>query len=225
VATLTFANYKSLVKGYLQENRTSTTNPIFTETDIGWALNAAQCELAQEVGLTCFRSSGSKDCATGDITPPTDFFGDATVTLVVSATDRRKLPVVTVKSLHERDPMWTTKTCDSGSYPTQFAWKITSSGIRGVLYPAPAATITNGLFFEYAAKPTDMSADADTCTLLVEFPHLQPTILPAGALKILTLLEGGEADEQFQKWEQIWRRDLDRLRQYINNVFVSPTRS
>lgn len=225
MAALTLAEYKSLVKGYLQENRTSTSNPIFKEADILAALNSAQMEIVQECGLSLFRSSGSINAATGDLTPPTDMLGDATVTLVISSTDRRHLPVVTAKSLHERDPMWTTRTCDSGSYPTNIVWKITTGttgGVRCVLYPQPAATITSGLFFEYAAKPTDLSVDADVCAVLNPFPHLQQTLLPAGALKILTLLEGGEADEQFQKWEAVFKRDMDRLKTCVNYLFVPP---
>src|SRR5690606_34999545 len=128
-------------------------------------------------------------------------------------------PVVTAKYMDQNVPHWRDETGE----PSKIVTDLLTTGLVARLYPQPNATVTNGLTWYYSALLEDLVADSDTCPIMNLFPEFQMTTLQAGALRILYLLEGGQADEQFVKWDKIFEKDIDEMRGMINRLFVSPT--
>jgi hypothetical protein len=214
---LTLADYMSITKRCLDEDP-DLTSERFPDADIVARLNDAQKEIVREADLFFFRNTSSTNATTGDITPPTDYFSNASLTLVVNTTDRRPLPVTTAKDLYKKQPNWVNQT--PVQYPSGAVIKNTPDGIRFVLNPPISAPITNGIFWEYAAIPADMEEADDECAPLEPFPELQATLLPAGALKALYLLDAGTSDLQWKKWDLFFQREMDRLRAAINDLYI-----
>lgn len=214
---LTLADYISITKRYLDESPTIASDR-FSDADITARLNDSQKEIVRETDLFFFRDSATTNATTGDITPPANYFCDLTLSLVISATDRQHLPVVTAKKLYEKEPTWATQA--SVARPSRVVIKNTPAGIRFVLNPPLSAPITNGLFWDFAALPDDMEMDADECEPLAPFEDFQATLLPAGALKRLYLLDAGTNDLQWKKWDLFFMQELDRLRAAINGLYI-----
>ena len=218
MAALTLADYKSLVRGYLDESR-AIVSQRYPDADITRALNNGGRRIVRDAELFFYRNTATMNAAAGDITPPTDFLGNGSVTLVISSTERRSLPTISAKDKYKKQPNWVSETAQ---YPTEFVTKITPSGIRGVLWPTIQTTITNGLFWEYAALPTAM-ADAtdtvDTFLPLAAFEELQPVLLPAAALTELLHIEAGVLDLQWKKWDALYWQNIQQLRAYVNGLF------
>src|SRR5690606_29420902 len=159
------------------------------------------------------------DATAGDLTPPADFFSQAVVHYVASASAQ---PVTLVpedaKVLDRTRPNWRTQT----GTPSTIVWDFTTAGMVARLYPQPASTVTNGLNWYYNARLVDLVADADTCPIMNAFPEFQDIMIPAVALSHLYLIEGGEADDQYQKWNGIYEIYKDRLTAAIKSISVAP---
>jgi len=89
------------------------------------------------------------------------------------------------------------------------------------LYPQPTATVTDGLVWEYTARLADLSADSDTCPIMNLFPEFQHTLLQAGALYQLYMLEGGTEDEQIAKWKAIFDNECKDMESMKSRLFVA----
>jgi hypothetical protein len=219
---LTLAQYVSLVKGYMAEDREDDDNELFSDDDIKLALNAAQVDVVRIISSTFsfFRKTTSVNAATGNISLPSDYLAGMSATLVTGSSDldRRPLTFQTSGWMDENYPFW--RGMAAIDYPQYLVQQFASSGFSLVLYPQPTATITNGLFLNYVVNPDVMSAEDDESPIMARFPELQHTLLPAGALKILLFFEGGEADEQWKKWDAIFMRDIKRMRMAINTMFT-----
>ena len=220
MANLTLADYVSLCLGDMNENRTSPEkNRKITETDVIRAINRGRRKIMRKVGVSIYRNSNIMDATAGDIVPPADFFSQAIVHYNDSASDT---PIALVSAdarvLDRTETGWRTRT----GKPSRIAFDFTTAGIVARLVPQPTSTVTDGLTWYYNASLTDLAADSDTCPVMNAFPEFQETLIPAGALPVLYLLEGGEADDQVAKWDAIFARDIADLQAAINGIAVAP---
>lgn len=221
---LELSDYISLVKGYLDESRTIASQR-YSDAEITLRLNEAQRMVAREVDLFFFRGTDTTDVTNTTVTPPVDFLSNATISLVVSATERRPIKCVSAKQMYKDNPNWPVLTAQQ--YPTSFVYGLDETGFSGVFSPPPTATITDGALWEYKRIPTDMVDTGDEETSVLEsevmalFPELQPTTLPARACSIMLLLDAGTQDLQFAKWDAIFWRDIETMRQYCNDLVNS----
>lgn len=216
MAALTLADYRSLVRGYLDESRAIASDR-YPNTDIDRALNNGGRRIVRDTELYFFRNTETMDATTGDIDPPDDFMGNGSITLIIDANTRLHLPVVSAKSMYMDSPGWVSQTAQ---YPQKAVSKIKADGsLAVVLWPAPTATITNGLFWEYAAMPEPMEAAADEFAPLAPFEELQPILLPAAAMCELLHIEAGVLDLQWAKWDALYAREVEKLHEYINGLF------
>lgn len=221
MANLTFADYISETLGFMNENRDkSSANRKIREDDVKTAINRGRHRMLRKVGAGLYRNTTAMNAEAGDLTPPADFFNEGIVHYTPTSSQKpRVLPVVTAKYMDQNTPNWRDETGE----PSKIVTDLLTTGLVARLYPQPTATVTNGLDWYYSALLDDLVDDADTCPIMNLFPEFQMTTLQAGALRILYLLEGGQADEQFVKWDQIFEKDIDELRGMISRLFVSPT--
>ena len=72
---LTLADYRSLVKAYMAEDRTDDDIELFPDADIDRALNAAQVDVVRTIASTLpyFRKTATIDVESGNIDMPDDF--------------------------------------------------------------------------------------------------------------------------------------------------------
>jgi hypothetical protein len=231
MADLTFADYASETLGYMNENRdTSKPNRKFPIDDVKKAINRGRNRMLRKVGLGLYRAQTVQDAVAGDITPPTDFFKAGILRFTPSGGSTMNLEQTTAQYMDQTNPNW--RSAPTGT-PSKFVWDIQAiapvspatlytAGIVARLYPQPASTVTNGLTWTYSAKLNDLVEDTDTCPIMNLFPEFQMTTLQAGALRLLYLLEGGEADDQFAKWDGIFDKDIAEMRGSINTLFIAP---
>lgn len=218
MANATLAEYISWFKGYLQADRDSE-DQVYPDVDIIGFLNRAQLDVARDLGFSnnFFRGTNTRDLETGSLTLPEDFLGNLKIQVSDSTNIRRALFINQADRMDEMFPYW--RSTPATNYPT---WAVIEWGSTGVTYqvwPQPIATVTNGLFESYTKLPTDMENDADESEVMLMFPELQRTMLPFGALRHALLFEGGEADDQVQKFEALYQNDLARARFAINSMF------
>jgi len=216
MANLTFADYISTTLAYANENRDNASgNRLYRVDDVKRAINKGRAKMLRGIGLSAYRNQTVVNATAGEITPPADFFKSAVLRFTPATGAMRRLEPTTQAYLDKTNPAWAERTGD----PTHFLWSITTDGVRVRLYPEPAATVTNGLTWDYTAVLTDLDADTDTCPVMNLFPEFQMTTLQSGALSILYLLEGGEGDDQFVKHAGIHERDIKEIRSLINSLF------
>lgn len=221
MADLTFADYISEVYGYMNENRdTPANNRKIRLDDVKKAINRGRHRMLRKVGLGVYRGSAVTNATTGAITPPADFFNQGMLSFTAVGINPVNLTVTDAKMMDQTKPGW--RTAQSGT-PSQAVYDITDAGLVVVLSPPPASTVTNGLTWRYSAKLADLVADVDKCPIMNLFPEFQMTTLQAGALRLLYLLEAGEGDDQFAKWDMIFEKDIDELRGSVNSLFASRT--
>lgn len=230
MANLTFADYISEIYGYMNEarDRPETNRKIRLE-DVKAALNRGRHRMLRKVGMGMYRSSAVMNAAAGDLTPPADFFNQALVHYKAPGSQSPVLLTqVDAKAMDQSYPGWRTQAAGT---PTKIVWDIqpTVAGSATVarlvarLHPQPASTVANGLTWYYSARLGDLVEDTDTCPIMDLFPEFQMTTLQAGALRILYLLEGGEADDQFAKWDKIFERDIEEIRASVKTLFCMAT--
>lgn len=219
MANNTLADYRSDILGMVQEDRDAPSeNAVYRPEDIKRAINACRRRMIREVGVGLYRTSAVTDATAGAISVPADFFNDAVIRYAPDSNQRTTLKPITGKFQDERDPSWSTRTA---GMPNAFSWEVTPDGVKIRLHPEPSSTVTGGLLWSYTAMLDDLEDDADECPIMNMFPEFQQTTLQAGALSILTLLEGGEADDQYQKFTAIFEREVEKIRSHINRLFVS----
>ena len=218
MANLTFADYIELTLAYGNEDRDDPdSNQKWRVDDVKRAINAGRRRMLRKVGLGLYRNTETVNATAGEITPPADFFQLGVLQYAPDSTRRTSLKPSTGKWMEEGRAGWDLQT----GTPSSFVWNITPDGLRVLLNPQPAATVTNGLIWHYTAIVDDLEADADECPIMNLFPEFQVTTLQAGALRTLMLLEGGESDDQFVKWTQILEDDIEQIKSHINRLFVS----
>ena len=222
MANLTLADYRSLTLGYMNENRDAPEkNRKIRQEDVDNAINRGRHRLMREVGVSIYRGSDTMDATAGDLTPPADFFSQAVVLFTGSGASDKPTVLVSydARYMDVETPNWRSQTSDK---PSKIVWDFTTSGMRARLYPQPTSTVTDGLTWHYNARLTDLSADSDTCPIMNAFPEFQMTTIQAGALSVLYLLEGGEADDQYQKWISVFQNDVKELQAAIKTISVAP---
>lgn len=223
MADLTFADYISETYGYMNESRDNPDkNRKIRLEDVKKAINRGRHRMLRKVGVGLYRNSTTMNATAGDITPPADFFNQALVHFTPSGSGSTTtlLTQVDARGMDQGQANWRNVT---GGTPSKLVWDVTTGGIVARLYPQPDTTVANGLTWYYSAKLPDLSDDDDTCPVMNMFPEFQMTTIQAGALRILYLLEGGEADDQFAKWDRIFERDCEELRGSIKMLFCANT--
>lgn len=194
---------------------------MYPDSEITAALNAAQEDFVLEIGSTrsFFTTTGSIDLETGNMDLPDDFLGNLSVTLVTAASggSRIRVKVVMMGTLDDQNPYW--REVAAVQWPTTLAMNIGPAGTVLYAYPQPSATITNGLFFSYTPRPTEMEDDADESEPMAMFPSLQRTLLPFGALRQLILFEGGGDDGQYAKFEGLWQNEIVKAHRLLNGMY------
>lgn len=219
MADLTFRDYISETLAYMNENRDSPErNRKIREDDVKTAINRGRHRMLRKVGVGLYRTQFTQDASAGDFTPPADFFNQALVHYTGPGNKAILLTQVDAKGMDQSYPGWRT---DPAGTPHRIVWDVRTDGITARLHPQPASTVQNGLTWYYSARLDDLVEDDDTCPIMDMFPEFQMTTLQAGALRLLYLMEGGEADDQFSKWDQIFERDCDELRGSIKTLFCA----
>lgn len=215
---LTLADYRSIFKADLQADRESD-DQIYPDSDIDNFLNRAQIDVARELGATnnFFRGTATVDLEAGDISLPDDFLGNLKAQAIDSSTIRRTLFINQADRMDEQFPYW--RSTPATTYPTWIVIQWGSSAITIQVWPQPVATVSNALFMSYTKMPTTMEQDADESEVMAYFPELQRTLLPFGALRNALLYEAGEADDQVQKYESLYQRELLKAKFAINSMF------
>jgi hypothetical protein len=218
MANPTLAELRSLVQGYMFETRGSA-NSQFPDADINAELNNAAREAILTAGNGIYMTRPAvANIVTGWVAIPTDALGQIRFSIVTSGAER-DLDVTTAEQMDRDFPDWRDQTA---TYPTHIVVQFDeTSGFQYWAHPQPDATITSGLGRRYAKNLTEVTLDAGTFALIAPFPTLQRILLPAGALKNLLLLEGGEADDQVMKWEAIFRRSCTQLRNLTETMFAT----
>lgn len=219
MANLTLADYRSTTLARGNENRDNPdVNRKWRKEDVDGAINAARLRMIRMSGIGLYRNQDVMDAATGDLTPPVDLFNEAIVKFTPTGGTARRLDVKMARDMDMDQPSWRDQ---AAGVPNLIVWDITTTGLVARLHPQPTATVTNGLTWEYSAKPDDLEEDADTCPIMNLFPEFQRTLLQAGALSELYMLEGGEGDQQMIKWEGIFEMQCRKLESMKNRLFVA----
>lgn len=212
----TLSELRSLVLGYLAEPRGST-NALYTDADINAELNNACREVITNLQSEVFMTSSTVDATSAWVVFPTNVLGELQFQLISSGREVI-LPIKTAFEMNRLSPKWRTETA---TYPTMIVTRFDSTlGLQYKPYPEVTGTLDDALYLSYKQSPAEVTLDAGTFALLAHFPTVQRTILPAGALKNLLLLEGGEADDQAAKWFSIWQRDLNTMQHALNRMIA-----
>lgn len=217
---LTLADYRSLVLAYGNEDRDNADdNQKWRTADVDRAINIARLRMLRRVGVGVNRKRETVDAATGDITPPADLFNEAIVKYTPTGGTSRRLELRMARDMDLDNPSWR----DAGrtGEPSLVVWDITDAGIVARLYPQPTATVTDGLTWEYTARLDDLADDADECPIMNLFPEFQDTLLQAGALFQLYMLEGGEGDDQIVKWKGVFEAECRELESMKSRIFAA----
>lgn len=189
------------------------SNPLFPADEITAAINAAQCEWVTRLGRknNYFRKTVTTNATAAAVTLATDFLSNLQVRFGGTSGERKYVNAVTVDELDERNPNWRDET--TAGVPSNYYLNLTTTGTTTLsFYPTLEATVTNGLFYSYTAKPTALSADGDTAYCMTWFPHLDIFALPAYALVVMYGFEGGTKDDQLEKWSNIFEAQVERAR-------------
>lgn len=220
MADLTLKDYISEILGYMNENRDRPEeNRKIRKDDVIKAINRGRHRMLRKVGVGLYRKSETVNATAGDITPPADFFNQG---LALFKAPNNQHPMILkqhdARYMDQNTAAWRTMT----GTPSSFVWDVTTAGLVARLHPQPESTVTNGLTWHYSARLSDLMDDDDTCPIMDMFPEFQMTTIQAGALRLLYLLEGGEADDQFQKWNAIFDNDMEEMRSAVKMLFVAP---
>ncbi len=218
MANLTFKDYISETLGYMNESRDRPeSNRKIRIEDVKAAINRGRHRMLRKVGVGLYRNTHVMNASAGDIEPPADFFNQAVVHYKGNGSQNPVLlSLVDAKAMDQNHPGWRTQATGT---PQKLVYDITTDGLVARLHPQPASTVANGLTWYYSARLDDLVDDDDTCPIMDMFPEFQMTTIQAGALRLLYLLEGGEGDSQFTKWDQLFERDIDELRASVKTLF------
>lgn len=220
----TLSQYQEWVKRYLAEDATDTSNLMYPDDEITAALNAAQNEWIRRLSRHCdfFRKTTTVNATTTAVTMAADFLCNLQVRFGATENDRKYVPATTKSALDEMNPNWRD---EESTTPLKYYLNLNSDGTTTLqFYPALSAEVTNGLFYSYTAKATDMSLAADTAKCMTWFPELDPLALPAYALTLLLNYEAGTKDDQVAKWDRIFEAQIERARgilKYQNQHYPS----
>lgn len=212
---LTLAELQVLTYRFMDSDADDTDNPKYPLAQVTAYLNAGQAEIVRRLRLDFFRKSGLLDAKSTDISLPDDYLCGAVISYSPDAsTGWRLLERTTTEYLDEKSGDWDDATGD----PTHYIMQYASTGTWTLkLYPAPVATVTNGLRIRYAPTPDAMSASTDTSPVTGGFPEIDPIALPAYAVWQFKLFEGGVEDDQVQKWVGIFEEQINRLRNALTS--------
>lgn len=220
---MTLSQYREMFKRYLQEDPDDNLNQFYPDAQIDRFLNAAQTDIVRELASTLnfFKTTLSMDATTGDIALPEDFLTAFNIKFSNAPTlvQSWNLQVVQEDRMDQMYPWWRTQI--TSPYPVTAIMLWRPAGLFLNLYPPVQATVPDGLFLNYAAKPTDMEDDEDESEVMAFFTELQPTMLPFGALRKATFFEAGEADDQATKYDQLYYSDIKQARFIINTTSQS----
>lgn len=216
---ITGAQYIELCKRFMAEDSTDASNPLFTDDWILAFLNAGQVKIVRDVRCNHFSTTVTQDATSSAIALSDNLVGDIYATLAVSSTDRRDLKVVPSIEMDRKNASWQS---DTAQYPTQLVVTQTYNGYTVKLYPAPSATITNGLILTGTRKPTALTAASASSELFPNsyFADLEPILLPAAAMTLLPLFEGGTKDDQFGKWKMLYKELIQDYAGRLNTLFI-----
>lgn len=219
MADLTLAQYRELFKRYLQEDPDDALNQYYPDEQIDRFLNAAQIDIVRQLSSTLnfFKTADYMDATSGDIALPDDFLTAFNIKFSSNPTlvQSWNLQVVQEDRMDQEYPWWRSQQVTS-PYPVAaiFVWRPAGRFLN--LWPPVSATITDGLFINYAVRPDDMVADDDESVVMNFFPELQPTMLTFGALRRAVYFEAGEADDQATKYDDLYYNDIRQARFIIN---------
>ena len=215
---VTFAQMQELVLRKAQEDGTDlTTNPIFTPTWVKAQLNAAVHQFLLRMPPRFCRTSATIDAATTATALPTSFLGHCAIRFQ-RGTDYRWLKFFKPEEWDLTKPSWSG---DTASDPTHYTILFGADGTtKYQLYPTLTAAVTNGLLLRYTAKPTDMSADSDTCVALTWFPHLQSRLLVHYVLWQIMDFEGPDRQERALWYRGRWEEDIQEATRTLNSLYV-----
>ena len=217
---LTLADYRDIVRGLIGRYRPASST-LFPNADIDRYLNAAQSDLILELGdFDLFKTSQTRDATSANLTAPASLLGHYTAVLVKNSTDSGRQPLIRLEAqkLDEQDPNWRVKTAQ---YPEAYVVQFDDAGTFTIkLYPAPTATITNGLFERWTKRPTDMSLTTDTSYVSTLFPNREARLLPYGAMRYLAHLAAGSEDNLAAKFDALWAREVEEARKQLSNLFL-----
>ena len=219
MANLTFAEYISTTLAYANEKRDNpSTNRKFRIDDVKKAINCGRHRMLRRVGVGLYRNQDTMDATTGDLTPPVDFFNEGIVLFTPTGGTARALVNKIARDMDIDNPSWRDHAAGT---PSTIVWDYKTTGLVARLYPQPSSTVTDGLVWNYSAKLDDLDADADTCPIMNLFPEFQYTLLQAGALYQLYMLEGGEGDQQIAKWKSVFEAECEELQSMMKRIFVA----
>lgn len=222
MANMTNAEYISTTLAYGNENRDDPdNNRKWRYADVQRAVNCSRQRILRRVMGGLYRKRETTNATAGAIIPPADFFNEGIVRYRAKSSDQYRLLInEQARDMDMDTPNWREQTGE----PSKIVWDLTTTGFEAWLYPQPVTTVTNGLLWDYSTKLDDLEAADDECPLLNMFPEFQQTLIQAGALFQLYMLEGGEADDQIIKWRGIFDEEVKELDQMISRMFVSNRR-
>lgn len=221
MADFTLADYRSLVLGYYNEDRDNPeSNRKIRVGDVDKAINLGRRSLLRKVGIGLYRSTSTQDAKAGALTLPADFFNQAIVSFRANSTAQwNVLTAHDARWMDQRYANWREQTA---AVPSKIVWSLETTGKVARLYPQPTSTVTGGLLWNYNAQLEDLAADDDVCPLMQMFPEFEMLAIPAAALRVLYLLEGGAADEQHVKWNGIFEHVVKEMNAAAGGLFVEP---
>lgn len=216
MAIITFLELQEITYRYLSEDTTDTSNPKYPVAWVKRLLNTGMSHIVRRLDNSIFKTSTTVTADSSETALPADYLCHGIFRFGATSNDRRYLIPITEDWLDERNPNWRD---DTGTTPSHIIIKANMDGtIKYRFYPLLDADVASGLFMSYTQKPTDMTVDASTPTILTLFPEVQETILPYYALSNLYLFENGAADDRAALYEAKFERELTKMRMAIKSI-------
>ena len=189
----------------------------YTDADIVDALNWAHLDVVTDsVNEEAFRTGGTYDAVAGAVAFPAGCHGQLLAQYRASAS--ASWSNLEGKMAHAMDldcPGWR----DSTGTPTSIVAEASATGWNYRLYPAPTATVTDGLSLRWCARPDAMELADDTPIALVMVPdEFDAFLLPFGAAAMLFQSESGAEDDQAEKFWQLFGAQKSRYNARLNQL-------
>ena len=221
MANMTFADYRSLTLGYYNEDRSNPEkNRKVLQGDVDRAINLGRKALLRACGLGLYRKVATADAKAGALDVPADFFNQGIVSFRPNSTGKWSvLTAHDARWMDQKHADWREETAER---PSKIVWSLETTGRVARLHPQPTSTVTGGLQWSYNAELDDFASDSATCPVMDMLPEFQMLAIPAAALKVLYLLEGGAEDDQYAKWNGIFVEQVKEIQAAVKSLFVAP---
>ncbi|MCX7719471.1 MAG: hypothetical protein N2111_13860 [Candidatus Sumerlaeaceae bacterium] len=213
---LTRAEIRSLVYALLAESEQDQSNPKWPPSTVNIYIYKALCEVARRIDSEFFTQTRTIDASNQPIQVAADFLCDLQVFFGRSAQTRRRLVPEFATAMDSRIPDWRVST-GSGVEPTHFIVQNTGGTLSYTIWPAPQASVPNGIFEKYRALPADYAGDTETNAMFAHFPDFERTLVPYIVCRDLSVMERGEmADLLSRKFALLAEAEIARLTQSVH---------